>query len=263
MSEPAAPSRSTSLTIGAFSRLCRLSLKALRLYDALGLLEPHHTDEQSGYRYYDPAQLERARLIGWLRQLDLPLPTIAQLLDAPPNERGELFRQLWQAIEAAHIQRRGLAEYVMQHFSSPEQRSHTMIQTAPPTFKLEQRFVPEQPVVSMTRRVYVSDLPAFFEDSARVLAFVEAQGAQVSGPMFAVFHGQVNTDSDGPVEICFPYSGDLVAEGEFALRREPAHHEAYVTLTKAQFVFPQILSAYDAAHGLATQLGDVRSAVAA
>ena len=256
MSEPAAPSHLPSLTIGAFSRLCRLSLKALRLYDALGLLEPQRTDEQSGYRYYAPAQLERARLIGWLRQLDLPLPTIAQLLDAPLHERTELFTQLWQGIEAAHTQRRELAEYLMTQFQSPEQRSHTMTQTAPPTYTLQQRFVPQQPVVSMTRRVYVSELQAFFEDSARVLAFVEEQGAQVAGPMFAVFHGQVNTDSDGPVEICFPYRGDLVADGEFALRREPAHHEAYVTLTKAQFVFPQLLSAYDAAHGLATQLGE-------
>jgi protein phosphatase len=51
------------LTIGAFARLTRLTPKALRLYDELGLLPPVRVDPASGYRYYEPAQLERARLV--------------------------------------------------------------------------------------------------------------------------------------------------------------------------------------------------------
>jgi DNA-binding transcriptional MerR regulator len=50
------------LTIGAFARASRLSPKALRLYDDLGLLRPVEVDPASGYRFYDPAQLDRARL---------------------------------------------------------------------------------------------------------------------------------------------------------------------------------------------------------
>jgi PPM family protein phosphatase len=57
------------LTIGAFARASRLSPKALRLYDSLGLLTPAHVDEFSGYRFYRPDQLERARLVAWLRRL--------------------------------------------------------------------------------------------------------------------------------------------------------------------------------------------------
>ncbi|WP_161882281.1 MerR family transcriptional regulator [Deinococcus alpinitundrae] len=253
------PNTSTraNMTIGAFSQLSRLSLKALRLYDALGLLAPAYTDDASGYRYYDPAQLERARQISLLRQLDLPLSAIAEVLDAAQVERGPIFMRLWQGIEATHQQRRGLAEYLIKQFESPEQRSLTMPQTATtqPSFTVQQRFVPQQPVVSLTRRVYVSELGAFFEDSMRVLTFITAQGGQGRGPMFAIYHGEVNNDSDGPVEICFPYSGDLRPEGEFTLRNEPAHFEAYVTLTKAQFEFPQILSAHDAAQAHGNQLG--------
>lgn len=247
-----------SMTIGAFSRLSRLSLKALRLYDALGLLAPVRTDEASGYRYYAAGQLERARQISLLRQLDLPLSAIAEVLDAPRAERGRVFARLWQGIEATHQQRRGLAEYLIKQFESPEQRSLTMTQTetTQPSYTVQQRFVPQQPVVSLTRRVYVSELTAFFEDSMRVLTFITAQGGQGTGSMFAVYHGQVSSDSDGPVEICFPYSGDLKPEGEFTLRNEPAHFEAYVTLTKAQFEFPKILLAYDAAHEWAAQLGE-------
>ena len=56
------------LTIGEFARAARLSPKALRLYDELGLLRPFRVDEWSGYRYYAPSQLERARLVAWLRR---------------------------------------------------------------------------------------------------------------------------------------------------------------------------------------------------
>jgi len=72
------------LTIGEFARLARLSQKALRLYDELGLLRPFRVDEWSGYRYYAPSQLERARLVAWLRRLGMPLAQIGAVLDAAP-----------------------------------------------------------------------------------------------------------------------------------------------------------------------------------
>ena len=50
------------LTIGTFVRVSRLSAKALRRYDELGLLRPAHTDPFTGYRSCDEAQTERARI---------------------------------------------------------------------------------------------------------------------------------------------------------------------------------------------------------
>ena len=61
------------ISIGEFARRSRLSLKALRRYDELGVLVPSRVDQGSGYRYYDPAQLDQARLVVMLRQLQLPL----------------------------------------------------------------------------------------------------------------------------------------------------------------------------------------------
>ena len=69
------------LTIGAFARASRLSPKALRLYDSLGLLMPAHVDEVSGYRFYRPDQQERARLVAWLRRLGMPLARIGVVCD--------------------------------------------------------------------------------------------------------------------------------------------------------------------------------------
>lgn len=64
-------------------------------------------------------------------------------------------------------------------------------------------------------------------------------------PQFVIFHGEVNQDSDGPVEVCTPID-PARGEVDAPTRREPAHREAYVRLRKAQVQYPQILSAYDA-----------------
>ena len=47
------------LTIGDFSRMTFLTVKALRHYHDVGLLEPARTDPSSGYRYYRPEQVAR------------------------------------------------------------------------------------------------------------------------------------------------------------------------------------------------------------
>ena len=67
--------QSDHMSIGEFARRSRLSPKALRLYDELGLLEPARVDDDSGYRYYTASQLDRAQLIAALRQLQIPRPT--------------------------------------------------------------------------------------------------------------------------------------------------------------------------------------------
>jgi hypothetical protein len=46
------------LSIGSFSRVSGLTVKALRHYDEIGLLEPARVDEWTGYRYY---RLEQGR----------------------------------------------------------------------------------------------------------------------------------------------------------------------------------------------------------
>ena len=67
----------------------------------------------------------------------------------------------------------------------------------------------------------------------------------VAGPVFVIYHGEVNEDGDGPVEVCVPIPQRAQTNGE-PTRDEPAHREAYTRITKAQVEFPQILSAYEA-----------------
>jgi hypothetical protein len=66
------------MPIGRFALSCRLSVKALRHYDKLGLLKPAFVDPQSKYRYYSREQARSAVMIGMLRSLSLPIPASRQ-----------------------------------------------------------------------------------------------------------------------------------------------------------------------------------------
>ena len=70
------------LTSGDFGRRSRLSPKALRLYEQQGLLVPDEVDAASRYRRYRVGRLADARLIVWLRRLDMPLADVARVLAA-------------------------------------------------------------------------------------------------------------------------------------------------------------------------------------
>lgn len=70
------------LTIGRFAQLTRLSVKQLRRYDDLGLLAPASVDEQTGYRFYHRRQARTAATVALLRELDVPLAVVRELLTA-------------------------------------------------------------------------------------------------------------------------------------------------------------------------------------
>jgi len=80
------------LTIGRFARLSGLSIGALRHYDELDLLRPTRVDRFTGYRAYHRDQVERARTIGRLRDLEMPLDEIRAALatDDPDVRRAVL-----------------------------------------------------------------------------------------------------------------------------------------------------------------------------
>lgn len=70
------------LRIGEFARASWLSVKALRAYHEIGLLVPAEVDPRTGYRSYSGAQLVEAAVIRRLRQLDVPLDSIREVINA-------------------------------------------------------------------------------------------------------------------------------------------------------------------------------------
>ena len=117
------------LTIGEFARAARLSPKALRLYDELGLLRPFRVDEWSGYRYYAPAQLERARLVAWLRRLGMPLAQIGAVVESPPAEAAASVAAFLRVTEADFAERQRLAQFLISYLS---EGASAMPESVPP-----------------------------------------------------------------------------------------------------------------------------------
>jgi len=105
------------LTSGEFSRASRLSRKALRLYDDLGLLAPARVDPETGYRFYAPAQLEQARLVAWLRRLGMPLARIRLVCALPHDGAAAELAAYWDQVEAENSARRELATFLIGYLS--------------------------------------------------------------------------------------------------------------------------------------------------
>src|SRR3954454_8128110 len=108
------------LTIGAFAAASGLSPKALRLYDALGLLAPAEVDARTGYRRYHPDQLEHALLVAWLRRLGMPLGRIRVVTALPRAAAGAEVAAYWRAVEADHAVRRDLVAALVDHLDGRE-----------------------------------------------------------------------------------------------------------------------------------------------
>ncbi len=71
------------MQIKEFAALTGVSVRTLHYYDEIGLLKPCFVDEQTGYRFYDEASLERMQEILLYRELDFPLKSICEILTSP------------------------------------------------------------------------------------------------------------------------------------------------------------------------------------
>ncbi|MET0902205.1 MAG: glyoxalase superfamily protein [Acidimicrobiales bacterium] len=105
------------ISIGQFASLTWLSPKALRLYQAQGLLEPAGVDPSSGYRYYAPFQIPIARRIGLLRRAGVSLADIAVFLEAPTKEQIDQWRR---DLDVEIAERRQLLDHVARTLDSTE-----------------------------------------------------------------------------------------------------------------------------------------------
>jgi DNA-binding transcriptional MerR regulator len=226
------------LSPGAFSRASRLSSKALRLYSRDGLLVPDRVDPLTGYRQYRVDQLQSARLIRLLRRAGLPLALVAEVIASPMPQRKLLVDSFGVQAEREFAFRRDLIAHLSRTLSGAKENY--------PMYEIKTRDVAEQTVLTEQAYVSVAGLREWIIAAGlRQLDAANTIGGQ-TGPRMVIYHGEVNEDSDGPVEEATPISPNRAADAALATRIEPAHREAYVTVTRAQVRYPDILTAYDA-----------------
>jgi DNA-binding transcriptional MerR regulator len=226
------------LSSGEFARRSHLSAKALRLYGEIGLLRPVEVDPGNGYRRYGVAQLRTARLIAMLRGVDMSLAEISSLLAnlddgaGPATER--LGRHLLE-LEARHTSRRSLVRHINAILKEEDR----------PMFPIAIRHVPARRMMSVQRRLRAAETDDFVREAKELFA-AHPGGPAAPGPFSLIFHGVVDHESDGPLEATLVCSDETEATAHIGIRSEPAHDEAFTTITKAQWDYPAILAAYDA-----------------
>jgi DNA-binding transcriptional MerR regulator len=136
------------VSIGEFARLSRLSSKALRLYDELGLLVPAEVDAETGYRWYADTQLERARVVASLRRIRVPLARIRDMLALDPATAAEEVRAYWAGAEAEHAAQRVLVGHLVDRLHG---KNSAM-------YEVTVRDIPTRSLLSLMRRVHEDDL---------------------------------------------------------------------------------------------------------
>ncbi|MFC9691759.1 MerR family transcriptional regulator [Kribbella sp. NPDC056951] len=226
------------LTISEFGRRAGLSQKALRLYDVSGLLAPARVDPANGYRFYDEEQLERARRISVLRQLDMPLATIAAVLAGSDAEAVIRLDRWWAAEEATTAARRATLEYLRSRLT------HTATGLTPRPVLV--RDVPATKVATIRTDTDQQFLVgAIVSATNEIMSYLGSVGASLTGHSWVIYHSAVTPEAEGTVEICVPFEGLVDPAGSIAIRVEPAHREAYCTITMDECSFPRIMLAYD------------------
>ncbi|CAL9344990.1 MULTISPECIES: MerR family transcriptional regulator [Streptomyces] len=213
------------LTIGAFAKASRLSPKALRLYDELGLLPPARVDPVTGYRRYAPEQVERARLVAWLRRLGMPLVRIRHVCSLDAGAAAEEVRAFWARAEAETAARRDLAAFLVDHLA---RKDPAMSPTAP---ALSMRYA----AASDTGLVRESNQDTAYAGS-RLLAVADGFGADGAPASAAAVASLRRLESDGvPADGLLNVLADAVEEAERAVydavAAGSAAQEAGTTLT--------------------------------
>jgi len=169
---------STRLSIGDFSRMTHLSIKALRHYHDVGVLVPAGVDPSSGYRFYDLNQVPLAQVVRRLRDLGMPLDEIRSVLQAP-----ELPRR--NEVIVAHLAR---MESQLAQTQAMVASLRALLEQPAAAIPVEHRRVATTPALAIQERVSLADFDqwwdAAFNELYAVLRQREVEPAGWSGALY-------------------------------------------------------------------------------
>lgn len=208
------------LPIGRFSKITRLTIKALRYYDETGLLKPALVDSETGYRYYSLTQTAVAERIRLLRDLDIPLDEIKTIILETDKQafRQHLERHRRRIEEQAARYQQVLAS--LDHLLTGERG------IMPYDVKIKE--VDAQPIISIRARTSIArigdDIGQAFGELFRYLG---RSFRRPAGPPFSLYHDEDFKEEDVDLEICVPTKKLLGGRDSIIARELPAGRLAY------------------------------------
>jgi DNA-binding transcriptional MerR regulator len=205
----------TTMAIGDFSRATHLTVKTLRHYHRIGLLEPAEVDEWTGYRRYGTDQIPRALIISRFRALDMPLEAIREVVTAPDLETRN-------AVISAHLER---LEAALAHTRSAAESLRGLLASAePPSTPIEQFQIPATAAASISATIATDDdTNAWLLGAlAELNATLRGQDLQATGPVGGIFSDELFTDARGEATLFVPCAGQLNPVGRVETTIIPA-----------------------------------------
>jgi len=158
--------------VGDFSRATHLSIKTLRHYHQVGLLEPTAVNPDTGYRYYSAVQIPTAQVIRRLRDLEMPVADVKAVLAAPDAPARN-------ALIAAHL---GRLEAELAQTRAAVESLRNLLQPPDGATAIEHRSVPATAAAAIEAVVDRADALAWWQGALGELrATVGAQGLHATG----------------------------------------------------------------------------------
>jgi DNA-binding transcriptional MerR regulator/effector-binding domain-containing protein len=208
------------ITVGDFSRATHLSVKTLRHYHQVGLLEPAAVNPDTGYRYYSAGQIPTAQVIRRLRDLEMPVADVKAVLaaaDAPARN----------GLIAAHLDR---LEAELAQTRSAVESLRSLLQPPADAPAIEHRSVPATAAAAIGAGVDRADTLAWWQGALGELqATVRAQGLQAAGPPGGVFDSGIFTHDRGEATVFVPVQGRVRVIGRVAPMVIPAAELAIIS----------------------------------
>lgn len=196
----------TLLAIGEFSRMTYLSVKALRHYDDVGLLEPADVDPSTGNRRYSVAQVPTAQVIRRFRDLDMPIDRIKAVITAPdPDTRDRLIVAHLAEMEAKLDQTQQMVASLRTLLAGGGSPS------------VERRTIPTITALTASAAVRWDDTEGWLDDALAALG--REAGGDRAGPDGALYPTAYFEDHEGEVVAFAPVAGGEaeIAGGEHAV----------------------------------------------
>ncbi|HET7015741.1 MAG TPA: MerR family transcriptional regulator [Streptosporangiaceae bacterium] len=201
------------LTIGAFSRLTHLSIKTLRYYHEVGLLEPAVVDPDSGYRYYRAGQAHSAQLVRRFRDLGLPVADVKAVLAAPDLAARDL-------ILAGHLDR--MREQLRQTEAAVDSLRR-MLEGSGVRIVIEERVLEGGPAISLAADVARPEVVSWWLDAlASLRSTMAAAGLEQTGPVGGIFSDELFTQDAGQARVYLPVKESPALDGTGARWELPA-----------------------------------------
>ncbi len=186
---------SSTLPIGDFSRATHLSVKMLRHYHEIGLLEPVAVDADTGYRRYATDQIVTAQIIRRFRDLDMPLDEIHAVLSSDDVDGRN-------RVIAGHLTR---LESSLTRTQEAVSSLRDLLDRPQISAPINQRYVGVTPAAIITEVVDRSDALIWYRGAiGELTASLAAQSTTPTGPAGGVFSMELFTEERGSASIFFP-----------------------------------------------------------